>query len=234
MEVVRFELEGVLNSFRVPYFKKYHKTFLAPPKTTIIGLLCNISLKTQKDFFEILNNDFLQISVVIDEIKGKAKDLWRFKTLKKGRDSSIIRRDKLFLPKYTIYLYSDNKELLQEFEANLISPRSIPSLGLDDELVIIKNVKKVKLKDNSTKIVDSVFMNKELEYKVFVKDKNKFIEIPTLNLVPTKFIAFDKKGKRISKQKQEELFQVEFLNCEVEVDLKSFLDEEKNYRLVFY
>jgi len=238
MKVIRFEVEGALNSYRVPYFRKYHKTFLAPPKTTIIGLLCNISLKTQKDFFEILNNDLVKVSVVIDEIKGKAKDLWRYKTLKspqsgKRRDSSIIRRDKLFLPKYTIYLFSKNAKLLEEFEGALKYPQNIPSLGLDDELIVIKNTKSVELIENDSKRINSVFMGKEIEYKVFVKDINKFIEIPTLNLVPTKFIAFNK-GKRISKQKQEELFQIEFLNCEVEVDMKSYFDKEKNNRIVFY
>ena len=98
MEAIRFEVEGLLNSFRVPFFRTYHKTFLAPPKTTVIGLLCNIALKSQKEFFEILDQELIDVSVVIDEIGGRTKDLWSYKTLEKGNmGKSVIRRDKLFL-----------------------------------------------------------------------------------------------------------------------------------------
>ena len=111
MKVIRFGVEGVLNSFRVPFFRTYHKSFLAPPKTTIIGMLCNISLKPQKEFFEILENNLIEVSVVIEDIKGKSKDLWSYKTLdKKNRGKSIIRRDKLFRAKYAIYLNINNKK----------------------------------------------------------------------------------------------------------------------------
>ena len=44
MKAIRFEVEGLLNSFRIPFFRTYHKTFLAPPKTTVIGLLCPITV----------------------------------------------------------------------------------------------------------------------------------------------------------------------------------------------
>lgn len=83
MKVIRFEIQGLINSYRIPFFRTYHKSFLAPPKTTIIGMLCNISLKSQKEFFEILDKEVFEVSVVINEIKGRAKDLWSYKTLEK-------------------------------------------------------------------------------------------------------------------------------------------------------
>lgn len=139
MEAIRFEVEGLLNSFRVPFFRTYHKTFLAPPKTTIIGLLCNIALKSQKEFFEILNQELIDVSVIIDEINGKTKDLWSYKTLEKGNmGKSVIRRDKLFLSKYTIYLSIKNKTLFDEIYSALKNPKNTPALGLDDELIIIQ------------------------------------------------------------------------------------------------
>lgn len=46
-------------------------------------MLCNISLKSQKEFFEILDKEVFEVSVVINEIKGRAKDLWSYKTLEK-------------------------------------------------------------------------------------------------------------------------------------------------------
>lgn len=238
MKVIRFELEGLLNSFRIPFFRTYHKTFLAPPKTTIIGMLCNISLKPQKEFFEILDNELIDVSVIIDGIGGKTKDLWSYKTLEKGnRGKSVIRRDKLFLSKYTIYIYIEEQVLFDEVFASLKNPKNIPSLGLDDELVIIKNVKDIGeiIKPNDTDRINSVFLNKGYSYKAFIKEQNKSIELPTPNLIPIKFIAFDKKGNRISKEVTEEYPQVEYINCNMQIEgVASYVDIEKNNRLVFY
>lgn len=238
MKVIRFELEGLLNSFRIPFFRTYHKTFLAPPKTTVIGMLCNISLKPQKDFFEILDKELIDVSVVIDEINGKTKDLWSYKTLEKGNmGKSVIRRDKLFLSKYTIYVYIKEKTLFDDIFESLKNPKNTPSLGLDDELVIIKNVRNVSetIQPNDIDRINSVFLNKGYIYKAFIKEQNKPIELPTPNLIPIKFIAFDKKGNRISKEVKEEYPQVEYINCDMKIDgVVSFMDIENNNRLVFY
>lgn len=238
MKVIRFELEGLLNSFRIPFFRTYHKTFLAPPKTTVIGMLCNISLKPQKDFFEILDNELIDVSVVIDEISGKTKDLWSYKTLEKGnKGKSVVRRDKLFLSKYNIYVYIKEQILFDDIFESLKNPKNTPSLGLDDELVIIKNVKDVSeaIKPNDTDKINSVFLNKGYRYKAFIKEPNKPIELSTPNMIPIKFTAFDKKGNRISKEVVEEYLQVEYINSNMQIEgVISYMDMENNNRLVFY
>ncbi len=238
MKAIRFELEGLLNSFRIPFFRTYHKTFLAPPKTTVVGMLCNISLKSQKDFFEILDKELIDVSVIIDEINGKTKDLWSYKTLKKGNmGKSVVRRDKLYQAKYTIYLNIKDEKLFDEVLESLQKPKNTPSLGLDDELVIIKNIEDFtnKLRVNDTNQINSVFLNKSYQYKAFVRELNKPIELPTANLTPIKFIAFDKKENRISKEVKEEFLQVEFINCNIQIDdITSYIDTEKNNKLMFY
>ena len=52
MNVIRFKTEGILNSFRVPLFKTYHRTFLAPTKTNIIGMITNIMGKSERWYYE--------------------------------------------------------------------------------------------------------------------------------------------------------------------------------------
>ncbi|NOZ90933.1 MAG: CRISPR-associated protein Cas5 [Epsilonproteobacteria bacterium] len=235
MKVIRFKIEGLLNSFRVPFFRSYQKSFLAPPKTTVIGMLCNISLKSQKDFFEILNNSEIDISIIIDNIKGRAKDLWSYKTIdKKNRGKSVIRRDRLFIPTYTIYLSIKEDKLYQEILDSLKSPQNIPSMGLDDEIIRVYEVREIELDKNQNRI-DSIFLDKGISYKGFIKDTSKPIEMPTANITPTKFIAF-KKDKLIPREVKEEFAQIEFINCEIEFqeDIKTFVDRELNNRLVFY
>ncbi len=237
MRVIRFGIEGLINSFRIPFFRTYHKTFLAPPKTTVIGMLCNISLKSQKEFFEILEQDKIKLSVIIDNIEGRGKDLWSYKTIdKKNRGKSVIRRDKLFIPKYTIYLKIEEETLYKEILTNLRKPKNIPSLGLDDELIIIEDVEEIDLINNESNRIDSLFLDKGIAYKAFVKNLSSTIELPMSNVTATKFKGFDNKGKRISREVIEEFRQVEFINCEIEFqnEVKSFLDNEFNNRLVLY
>lgn len=239
MKVIRFELIGLINSYRIPFFRTYHKSFLAPPKTTIIGMLCNISLKSQKEFFEILDKDLIEVSIVINEIVGRAKDLWSYKTLeKKNMGKSVVRRDKLFRPNYTVYLKIEDESFYKEILESLKFPKNIPSLGMDDELVQIKNVESIILEKSKLNSIDSVFLDKNMKYKVYIKDIDKSIELPTSNVTPTKFIAFDKKEKRIPKEskKEYEFKQVEYLNCEVEFieDIVSFVDNEFENKVVFY
>jgi CRISPR-associated protein Cas5t len=239
MKVIRFEVEGFLNSFRVPFFRTYHKSLLAPPKTTIIGMLCNISLKSQKEFFDILNEERVSVSVVIDKIEGKAKDLWVYKTLvSDNRGRSVLQRDRLFKTNYIIYLKFTDDELFNDFYKALKSPKNTPSLGMDDELIYLKNITdNFSLQKNKTPIVDSIFLDKGYKYKVKPKDITKAIVLPTFQQVPTKFIAFDKKGKRVPREpvKDSVFNQVEFINCEIEFESKieSFVDN-KNNRIIFY
>jgi CRISPR-associated protein Cas5 subtype I-B len=238
MKIIRFEVEGLKNSFRIPFYKKYHKTFLAPPKPTIIGMLCNISLKNEKEFFDILNKDKVDVSVVINSFESKNKDLWTYKTyIKRNNGKNVVIREFLYLPKYTIYLKIDNKTLYEEFLNNLKEPKNVPSLGLDDELVLIKNVKEINVKENSDKKINSIFIDRGYNYKVYIKDCNKRVEIPIVNSVPVKFTAFQK-DKRVSKEVIEEQKQVDFFNCEIKFDekdnVKSFIDEELNNGLLFY
>lgn len=237
MRVIRFGVEGLINSFRVPFFRTYHKSFLAPPKTTVIGMLCNISLKSQKEFFKILESEMIEVSVVINRIEGRGKDLWSYKTIdKKNRGKSVIRRDKLFIPNYTIYLKIEDEELYKEILDALKAPLNIPSLGLDDELITIRDIEEIDLTDNESNRVDSLFLDKGIEYKAFVKELSSAIELPMSNVTATKFKGFDKKEKRISREPTEEFRQVEFVNCEIEFqeEVKSFVDNELNNRLVLY
>lgn len=237
MKIIRFQIEGLLNSFRIPFFRTYHKSFLAPPKTTVIGMLCNISLKSQKEYFDILDKELIEISVVINEIQGKTKDLWSYKTLdKKNRGKSVVRRDKLYMPSYTIYLKISEQALYQEILSCLKEPKNTPFLGLDDELINIINIDEIELFDNTINKINSVFLDKGNKYKTFVKDINQAIELPMVNLAPTKFLGFDKNGKKISREAREEFGQVEFINCEVEFlsNVKSFIDNELNNKIVFY
>ncbi|WP_252226534.1 CRISPR-associated protein Cas5 [Clostridium sp. ZBS2] len=237
MNVIRFRIEGIFNSFRIPFFRTYHKTFLAPPKTTIVGMITNIMRKSEAYYYELLNEEKIQLSVVIDSIQGKAKDLWSYKTLenKSGMHGrSIIRRDKLFKAKYTIYLKIKDDELSNKIYNALLEPKCIPSLGLDEEIVKIYDIEKnLQLNINKSNFINSVFMDKGYYYEVKIKNIQENMEMPTANIVPLKYeVKFDENYRTVRKNK-DEYKQVEYINCFVELKETESYECDHN-KIVFY
>ena len=236
MNVIRFKAEGILNSFRVPLFKTYHRTFLAPTKTNIIGMITNIMGKSEKWYYEALNENRIKVSVVINNIGGKTKDLWAYKTYKNKNDGrSIIRRDRLYKAIYTIYLLIDSEELFKEILIALKFPKSIPSLGLDDELIKISEIEnKIQMSENKSGHINSVFMDKGYFYDVIIEDQDKFVEFPMANETPLSFkVEISDKGFRKSRQAMDNFKQVEYLNCKIELkNVTSYTDGIN--RMAFY
>lgn len=236
MNVIRFKVEGVLNSFRVPLFKTYHKTFLAPTKTNIVGMITNIMRESEECYYKTLNENKIKVSVVIDQIKGKTKDLWAYKTYNnRNRGRGIIRRDRLFEAVYTIYLSIESEELYKKVLSALVFPKSIPSLGLDDELIKISEIKdKIQISENKSGYINSVFMDKGYSYKAIVENSNQFVEFPIVNEIPLSFrVKESKEGSRESRQAMDIFKQVEYLNCLIEIENVPSYSDGIN-RMVFY
>jgi len=237
MRVIRFSVEGLVNSYRVPFFRNYHKTFLAPPKTTIIGMLVNIMRESEGKYYNILEDNSIKVSVLIESIEGRLKDLWAYKVLEDSNNGrSVIRRDKLYKPVYTIYLKIEDQDLFENVLDSLKSPKSIPSLGLDDEIVKIFDIETRELSNNNSNIINSVFMDENYKYKYIVLDNSLTIETPSCNLIATYFkIELDDRGARQVRTPKNELRQVEYINCEIEVeDIQSYIDSETGKKVVFY
>ncbi|MEJ8555397.1 CRISPR-associated protein Cas5 [Tepidibacter sp. Z1-5] len=239
MQVIKFKVEGILNSFRVPFFRTYHKTFLAPPKTTIIGMIANIMKKSEQWYYDTLKNDIFEVSVVIDKIEGKTKDLWGYKNLKTGnRGRSVVRRDKLYKSVYTIYLKinknnTENKNINNEILDALKNPKSVPALGLDDEIVRIYNIEKLDLKKSKHNIINSVFIGDGIDYSVKI-DGDEDIQLPTSNISPLKYSVDVKNGTRTKREIIKEGNQVEYINCKVEIKSDMDIYEDGFNKVVFY
>ncbi len=236
MNVIRFKAEGILNSFRVPLFKTYHRTFLAPTKTNIIGMITNIMGKPERWYYETLNKDKIKVSVIINNIEGKTKDFWAYKVYKDKNDGrSIIRRDRLYKAIYTIYLLIDSEELFEEILIALKFPKNIPSLGLDDELIKISEIEnKIQISENKSGYINSVFIDKGYSYDVIIEDQDKFIEFPIANETPLSFkVEISDEGFRKSRQAVDNFKQVEYLNCKIELkNVTSYTDGIN--RMAFY
>jgi len=236
MNVIRFKAEGILNSFRVPLFKTYHRTFLSPTKTNIIGMITNIMGKSEKWYYKALKENQVKVSVIIDNIEGKTKDLWAYKVYKdKNNGRSIIRRDKLYKAVYTIYLLIEPEILFKEILIALKFPKNIPSLGLDDEIIKISEVEgKIQMNENKSGHINSVFMDKGYSYDVIIENQNKFVEFPTANETPLAFeVEISEKGFRKNRKAINNFKQVEYLNCKIKLENVTSYTDGLNC-MVFY
>lgn len=151
LTAIRLKLIGCTNSFRIPEYHTYHKTLIFPPKTTVCGMIgAAMGYSPQEVNEKILPQ--LKVAILIEAIAGEVKDLWKIKKVtnySKGDEKmedcvvidnksfygAVLLRELLYQPQYTIYLTSENMELLKEVFVSLQNPQWALSLGREDELV---------------------------------------------------------------------------------------------------
>lgn len=158
MEFIRIKCKGCLNSFRQPDFHTYHKTLPLPPKTTVAGMIgsaLGISPKEVND--EWLKKDRFKMSVV-GKSNGIANDLWQIRKYEtkqiaaynKGNEAApyktaVIVRELLYASDYVIYLCFNNTEDKNLVLDGLNNPKWALSLGREDEVVRIIELKAIVL-----------------------------------------------------------------------------------------
>ncbi len=190
MKIVKwiiFKVEWILNSFRQIDFKTYHKTYLVPTKWNILGMLTSICGENEKFYYDLVNEK-IDVQIKILNIWWFTKDLWHIKDLK-HKEWSIIRRERIYNPIYEIEIIIEDENLLRKFFEWLKNPKRIPSLGLDDEIVKIFDV---KIKDFVLKKVDEidkiVFMEEVKNFK-FVPFEGYFFQAPKLNRINKSWVV---------------------------------------------
>jgi CRISPR-associated protein Cas5 subtype I-B len=223
---IKLQLIGCLNSFRVPDFHTYHKTLLFPPKTTVCGMIgAALGYSPQDVNDKLLPN--LKIAVLIDAVHGEAKDLWKIKKVtnySKGDENmedcvvvgnksyygAVLLRELLYQPEYTVYVYSEDTNLLNEIFEALQNPEWALSLGREDELVKLRTKPEwIEVEEELEQwFIDTVLpldVNKEkydLDPKsIEAKGRARRIVPPMIYKLPMAF-DYDEDGERSGIQSQ--------------------------------
>ncbi|MCF6159328.1 MAG: CRISPR-associated protein Cas5 [wastewater metagenome] len=188
IEVLRIEVVGKVNSFRLADHHTYQKSYLFPPKTTICGMFGAALGYSAAEVNEKLL-DTVKVGIYLKKIEGDARDLWKYRKMKartemdKTEDTlvlngvqyfgAILVREWLFTPQYIIYVTAE-KSILEEIQSALEHPVYALSLGRKDELVRIRDLRPVHLiyRENL------VYNNTVLPFNVFTEGYE--IDIPSL------------------------------------------------------
>jgi CRISPR-associated Cas5-like protein len=210
LELVRLDVSGSFNSFRIPSGIKYHRTFYIPTKTTLIGLLgsaLGFEDSALEPFFR-----FVRTNAILEGYSGLATDLWLITKLKtQGQpELSPIVREMIFEPRYSIYYSIENGSPSPDHNNNLVlddiinafnDPVFALSLGRSDEIIQVRRVAKISVhKQSSDNDGDYYFRNTILpfnyndhfeKYDTLPLRKGQTFSLPQVISIPTYFYIED-------------------------------------------
>lgn len=214
MKGISFVLRGELAHFRNPFTQTHFDTYLAPPKTTINGLIGAARGKNRKELVE--QNSKIKVGVEIVNIEGFLKEIVNTKNLKGDKTFTPVTRKSIVQPKYKVYVGSEESKLLKNIKEGLKSPSYPLYLGISDFLATVEGIKglrpleKCKKKETSTIIEGN-------QRKYVVRKKGEEIEEGTYMIPPKKERVITKFEMKNGKRKpQESKKMLMFYNCKIE------------------
>lgn len=123
-------------TFRNPEFQNFHKSFLLPPPTTLIGLAgaaMGLSPRSAQEFFK--EGFYLGI---YGTSSGYCKDLWKYNTF--DEQGSIILKEMLYDNHFILVYGSENQEKVETISQAFSAPQYALTLGNNDSLAKIIQV----------------------------------------------------------------------------------------------
>ncbi len=130
-------------SFRRPLDHNYQRTLPMPPPTTILGIAgAALGLSDKELWASESPWRALRVSVWAEAEPGRARDMWTVLKIKSGKiaERSPYFRELLFFVQYTL-IYGGDETYLRQLEHAFWDPTYPLSLGREDELLIVEEVK---------------------------------------------------------------------------------------------
>ncbi len=246
MKFMRIVCSGSLNSFRQPDFHTYHKTLPLPPKTTVAGMIGSaLGISPEKVNEEWIKNNRFQMGIV-GKNNGKANDLWQIrkyenkqlKAYQEGNESApyktaVIVRELLYSSEFILYLHFEDENDYELVSSKLQNPEWALSLGREDELVLIKEIRQMNLEEksnisfcNTVLPIDFTKTPYEIVLSTQNSSGNLLDEAPKSIKLPITF-SYNDDGAREANEYQQFSF---IYNLPIKPkDSRGFYDEELNY-----
>ena len=236
-----------MNSFRQPDFHTYHKTLPLPPKTTVAGLIGSaLGMSPEKVNDEWLQNNRFCMGVV-GKSNGKASDLWQIRKYKgdhikryeKGNEltpyfTAVIVRELLYASEFVLYLNFENDDDFTLVFDKIQNPEWALSLGREDELILVREVKQVELDEKPNLYFCKTIIPADITSTAYDIDitaqnisKNLMNEAPTVLKLPVTFVYDENNNSREASEFQTFTF---VHNMPVtSKDIIGYFDDELNH-----
>lgn len=138
-----FEITSDFGHFRNPFTLSFFETFLAPPRTTILGFIGAAMGLDEKETIKLGNK--LKAGVRILELKGFAREIvTTFNYKVRPPERTPIMREILVNPAYRIYLGSEDIDLLKLTIEALRKPKYPLYMGISEFLARVTKISKLQ------------------------------------------------------------------------------------------
>lgn len=210
MQVLRLDVEGDFNSFRLGQSLQYQRTYLFPPKPTLIGL-AGAALGLEDRQLEPLYTGILT-GVSLLSHDGLARDLWGITKFKSGvgAEHAVVVREMIHRPNYLIYFAvpeASSRLKLGDLERAFADPTYPLSLGRSDELVLIKSSNILDLPPTNQDayyrhtVLPFDYRKRRYDLEKVSESNQGILELPQVFTVPIAY-SYDKTRKRTVSQYQ--------------------------------
>lgn len=141
IELIKLNVHGITNSFRIPFHMTVHDTLNLPPKTTVIGMIAAALgyKRCSSDIENLYSNTLIGIS---GSYISMYYDLISIYKLKDKAIKSQLQRQINYNNRYTIYI--KNNAGLDDIYEKLKNPVYALSLGKAHEIINILSISKIK------------------------------------------------------------------------------------------
>jgi CRISPR-associated protein Cas5t len=173
-----FDIHAELAHFRDIFTQSFFKTLLAPPRTTIIGMLGAALGLDESDTISL--SDKLLVGSKILHLKGYAKEITTAVNLKRDGGRTPVMRNLVVEPHYRIFVGSQDKGLILRLHDAIRAPIFSLYLGISECLASLANTSEVT---NATLVKAKLFkctvpLSSNVEYNTKVEEKGKTIFLP--------------------------------------------------------
>lgn len=163
-------------SFRNPEFQNFHKSFMLPPPTTVIGLAgaaLGLSPKKAQDFFD---GKGFEMGIGGTSL-GKAKDLWKYRTLIPDKPTSVLTREFLFDNNFYFAFGNENEQLINELKNAFDTPQYALTLGNSDSIAKIVKTDIVDTTSEKTELNNCLLVGKAIEQTLVKMSAGEAVDI---------------------------------------------------------
>ncbi len=173
-----FDIRADFAHFRDIFTHAFFRTYLAPPRTTILGIIgASIGLN-EEDTIKL--SDSLYAGTKILSINGIAREIVNVENQKEIGLKTPTMRTLIVNPIYRIYIGGEDKGLIERIRDSLLKPVYPLYLGITECLANIKDISDIYYcKKCDTKCFSCIIP--ALKYTSKILDKTKFVLLPEIN-----------------------------------------------------
>ncbi|MEM2857094.1 MAG: CRISPR-associated protein Cas5 [Candidatus Nitrosocaldus sp.] len=208
-----FDISSDLAHFRDIFSHSFFRTLLAPPRTTVLGMIGAMLGYNEEDTITKLTK--LYIGIKICSLKGYAKDIMTAINQKTDGGRTPVMRTLLVNPLYRIFIGSEDKKWIEDIREGALAPKYPLYLGISDCLAYINDISTIKnVNAISTNNFNCVIpIASDIEYKYYIKDNNKMIFAPEIVKTVYSFVLTSN-----GKKPERYIDLLMFHNCEVKLE----------------